>query len=701
MLLIKNLSVRFDSRTVFEQAEYRAYKGKINVIQGESGSGKSTLIQALLFKYACTYQFDGEDLSDLNQKDQAEFIYKHVSAVYQEPLFINDMTVEENIAFIRKLSDCEDDTEKLLDYLGLNPLLKKYPAQLSGGEKTRTALFIALLKNPDILILDEPTASLDAVNQEKVIRLLKLYAKNAIVICSTHDLSLIETDSFISSIHNGKIQFPDVQEENTGHKNSNLSAVGFNEYSWLFRKCLRHHMPGKMCKAVLLISSITVLFISLSLNNVLMVQLKKALNRLSSTELIVYNPLFDNLSYSYSGWEFPFTNEQLEKLSSISGIEKIYPRYDESEAAIYCSSGVFDDIDPEIYEDEAVWPFELIDNSTGESLGSLDYHHSCWYMVYFEDRDYSEDILRITGEEGVYISDDLYRMIPKKTGSTISPGSLMIRFILPVPAYNIAGSAQTMDPDDPDPNNPAVFTDSNIVCGYPLEVTLPVRGIVNHAMGMGLSNTVYIPETLMQRYIAEIRETKNLTDHHTTVNAKLYDAQHELDYTVWQPNGYSVIVDDLAHITDVITDLKRAGFAVDSDYINSKNVLNVKESSRRLAIAISSVIFMIILTAYFIMQYISRESIVKQDEYLKINGFDSEGRTKLYHSLRLRTVLIESSLTVISFIIIARTLSVRGIAAIEIDPVIAAGAVLTVFVLDYAFPSALRKKALHDTVQKY
>lgn len=700
MLSIKNLTVRFGTHTVFEQAEYRAYKGKINIIQGKSGSGKSTLIQALLFRYPCSYQLNGMDLSALNENEQAEFIHEHISSVYQEPLFMDDLTIEDNISFVRKIYNCKDESGRLIEYLGLNDLLKKYPAQLSGGEKTRAALFIALLKTPDVLILDEPTASLDAVNQKKVIHLLKQYARNAIVICSTHDSSLIETDSFSSYISRTKIQQSFARKENEIKDNPDLKKLDFSEYTWVFRKCFRHHIVGKVFRVLLLISSVSALFISLSLNNVLMIQLKKALNRMSSTELIVYNPLFDNMSYSFAGWEFPISGEQMNTLSRISGIEKIYPRYDESAVAISCSSGEFDDIDPSICEDDAIRPYELISGSTGEPLGTISYPHNCWYMVYYEDRDYSEDILKETGEEGVYISDDLYGLIRGHMNKDVQPDSFLIRFILPVPAYNISGSAKTMDPDDPDPSHPTMYTDSNMVCGYPVEVTLPLRGIVNHSMGMGLSNTIYIPESLMQQYISELRETKNIKDHSKVVKAQLYDAEYELEYTVWQPNAYSVIVEDLAHITDVITDLKKAGFGVDSDYFNSKNILNVKESSRNLAIAVSSALFLIILAAYITIQFIRRESILKQDEYLRVNGFDESERKRFYHSQILRFAVTESGAAVILFIIIARILSIGRIAAIGLDPIMITGIVLTVFALDYAFPAALRKKVLHDKLQK-
>lgn len=701
MLSIKNLTVKFGYHTVFSQADYNAYKGKINIIQGKSGSGKSTLIQTLLFKHPCVYKYNDIDLSAMNEAEQEEFLYKHVSTVYQEPLFFEDLTVNENISFIKKVYNCSNEFTRLLNYLGIEKLADKYPAQLSGGERTRTALYIALLKAPDILILDEPTASLDEVNKKKVIRLLELYAQKAIVICSTHDMSLIETDSYNSCICNGKIHSDSVLHGDQKTIKQDRTKVVYREYSQLYKQFFRHHVIKNTCRILLLVSCVVALFISLSLNNVLMVQLKNALNKMSSTELIIYNPLYDNLSYSFAGWEFPVTDEQLEVLATIGGIEEIYPRYDLSSEAITSSNGVFDDIDQGIYEDEAVWPYELTEQATGKKVGSINYHHNCLYMAYNEERDYSEDVIKEFGDAGVFISNDLFRQITGQGTDYNDQKNYFLSFILPVPAYNISGSAKTMDPDDPDPSHPTVFTDSNIICGYPVKVTLPVRGVIDHSMGMGLSNTIYVPEKIMQQYISEIREEKGLNDHHSVVQSKTDNKEYEFEYTLWKPTGYSVIVEDLAHITDVISNLKKAGFAVDSDYINSKNILNVKESTRKMAIIISSVLLIIVLAAYFIIQYIRREQIVRQDEYLRVNGFNEAERNSLNQALMIRHAFIESVLAIVLFYISARILSLKRIAALEIDPFILAGIVLMIIIVDYIFPAVLRKKALYDTVQKY
>jgi len=205
----------------------------------------------------------------------------------------------------------------------------------------------------------------------------------------------------------------------------------------------------------------------------------------------------------------------------------------------------------------------------------------------------------------------------------------------------------------------------------------------------------------MQQYISEIREEKGLNDHHSVVQSKTDNKEYEFEYTLWKPTGYSVIVEDLAHITDVISNLKKAGFAVDSDYINSKNILNVKESTRKMAIIISSVLLIIVLAAYFIIQYIRREQIVRQDEYLRVNGFNEAERNSLNQALMIRHVFIESVLAIVLFYISARILSLKRIAALEIDPFILAGIVLMIIIVDYIFPAVLRKKALYDTVQKY
>ena len=145
-----------------------------NCYQGRSGSGKSTFLKAFQFAYDCIYLYEGERIDTLDEENKQKFIYNHLANVHQIPLFIEGMTIGSHIKQLEKLG-----CKRIPDYeeqLGIKPLENKYPKSLSGGEKTRAAVYLALMRQPEILILDEPTAALDAGYAQIMINILKEYA---------------------------------------------------------------------------------------------------------------------------------------------------------------------------------------------------------------------------------------------------------------------------------------------------------------------------------------------------------------------------------------------------------------------------------------------------------------------------------------------------------------------------------------------
>lgn len=206
MLTVKNLTIQFYQKMILDNAEFYAKDNAMTVIKGKSGIGKSTFLKSLMFEYDCQYEYNGINLMKLNQEERQQFIYDHISFVHQLPLFLSAMNILSHITLYEKMG--KKRNPELEKQLHVNHLLNKFPKQLSGGEKTRVAIYLALLKQPDILILDEPTAALDDKNARCVIDLLLNYAHQGhIVIISSHDQRLIDAGDVICTIENHKIVF--------------------------------------------------------------------------------------------------------------------------------------------------------------------------------------------------------------------------------------------------------------------------------------------------------------------------------------------------------------------------------------------------------------------------------------------------------------------------------------------------------------
>lgn len=144
-------------------------RGEFCVLLGPSGSGKSTLLNiigGIDGADSGDIYIDGEKMSNMNEKRLTLYRRKHLGYIFQMYNLIPNLTVQENIEVGAYLSDKPLEMEELLRTLGLYEHRKKLPNQLSGGQQQRTAIGRAIIKNPDILLCDEPTGNAELVRQK-------------------------------------------------------------------------------------------------------------------------------------------------------------------------------------------------------------------------------------------------------------------------------------------------------------------------------------------------------------------------------------------------------------------------------------------------------------------------------------------------------------------------------------------------------
>ena len=174
--------------------------GEFVAICGASGAGKTTLLNLVsgIDKPTCgTILVFGEELTEKDEDALSDFRCHKVGFVFQAYNLVSTLTVAENIAFpmewTKKTSaEIETRVSELLDSVGLQHRQNHFPAQLSGGEQQRVALARALANDPSLVLADEPTGNLDAVNAQKIIEILQLLKeKRKTIIVSTHDERII------------------------------------------------------------------------------------------------------------------------------------------------------------------------------------------------------------------------------------------------------------------------------------------------------------------------------------------------------------------------------------------------------------------------------------------------------------------------------------------------------------------------------
>ncbi len=151
-------------------------KGQMCVIQGSSGSGKSTLLNCiggLDIIDSGSIQVDGKEISGLKQEALSDYRRDNLGFIFQFYNLVPNLTVRENIQVCEYLSDDPLPMDELLETLGLTEHQNKFPAQLSGGQQQRCAIARALIKNPKLLLCDEPTGALDSKTSQDILILLE------------------------------------------------------------------------------------------------------------------------------------------------------------------------------------------------------------------------------------------------------------------------------------------------------------------------------------------------------------------------------------------------------------------------------------------------------------------------------------------------------------------------------------------------
>lgn len=196
---------------VLRGMSFSVAKGEFCVLLGPSGSGKSTLLNIIggIDGADSGYiSINGDKLEDLGEKKLTQYRRKHLGYVFQQYNLIGNLNVKENIEVGAYLSDNPLDIDELLNTLGLYKHRHKLPNQLSGGQQQRVSIGRAIVKNPDILLCDEPTGALDYVTSKEILKLIEEINqkyKNTIIMV-THNEAIKDMADHVIKLRDGKVR---------------------------------------------------------------------------------------------------------------------------------------------------------------------------------------------------------------------------------------------------------------------------------------------------------------------------------------------------------------------------------------------------------------------------------------------------------------------------------------------------------------
>ena len=193
-----------------DNVSFEIEKGEFVVILGSSGAGKSTLLNILGGMDVATkgeYVLDSKSVTSFKEKDLQEFRRENIGFVFQFYNLLNNLTALENVEIAASLVKTPLDSKEVLNKVGLNDRMYNFPSKLSGGEQQRVSIARAIVKNPKLLLCDEPTGALDSKTGTKIIKLLyELSIKmGTTIIIVTHNSSLAQIGTRLIRIADGKI----------------------------------------------------------------------------------------------------------------------------------------------------------------------------------------------------------------------------------------------------------------------------------------------------------------------------------------------------------------------------------------------------------------------------------------------------------------------------------------------------------------
>ena len=215
MLIAKDIEKSYKTQKVLRGIDLTVNDGEFVSIMGESGSGKSTLLSILAGNMRADrgeVLIDGDRITDMSEGELAKIRRTKLGFVYQSLNLIPTLSCRDNILlpiFLSKLNvrDYEKKLSELCETLGISGLLDKMPENTSGGERQRVAIARAMIHDPKILMLDEPTGSLDSRSTDEVLKLLQKLrdTMGVTVIQVTHSKEAASVGNRIITIRDGQV----------------------------------------------------------------------------------------------------------------------------------------------------------------------------------------------------------------------------------------------------------------------------------------------------------------------------------------------------------------------------------------------------------------------------------------------------------------------------------------------------------------
>ena len=631
MLELKNIKIKYLNKHILSGASFQAPDFGLCAIFGESGSGKSSLLRSILLEEHHFEQYLFHDLPF----DEATFKKDYLASVPQEAILIQSLKLKDHL----KLLSTKQNPTVLIQKLHLSSCLNKYPDQLSGGERKRAALFLALLRNQPILVLDEPTSSQDEDIALEIIEVLQDYAHDHLVIVATHDRRIVDVSETVYEIADHQLHL--IRMKSTDEQCHD--APSHPQISWKQKLSLYLNLKKKRkiyhsLIYILLILSLTLTSFGLS-KLVDSAPADDALDKVYNRDIFVYKQIDEDLQpdYSKNGSEFPFTNEEINGIATIDHVSTVYDNYligqsinsylpEEMNHHLEYVLSIGGDL--ESREITLLDQEQNIIHSNAYPIDGTNMGLPLTVGVYYEELDYTSNIAVETHvEDGIYLSKSFAQQLGIQ--DLTSDEVYYIQMNFSVPQYNAYNDAYILVDEE-------TTIDMCEVRGPTVNMTFPVSGILNQsAMGanVGTATSFFMPYSMMQDIIDQYRATESIDYVSTDAGYVRYDHSYETSARVmhcvpYQANSLIVIADSASHKQAIMDELEHLGYHTSSTIsMNIAAQFANNTESNIFMLAFTALFFVAII--FFIISYLNIKEELSIDTFFQRSGYDKKTITHL------------------------------------------------------------------------
>lgn len=715
MLELSFKNIQFNGKLIINESELKLKAGKLTILCGPSGSGKSTIIHAVMLQneFLARCILNQEELDMQNKLRLKQMIYSHISFATQEPEFINDLTVQDHIDMYLELFNFSMDIAYFKRLLDINSLLNKYPMELSGGERKRLGILLAILRNTEILIFDEPNSALDDRHTDCLNLLLQmLLDNNKSLLITTHDEKIMKKadvlyciDDYNLILEKDKIADTIVEEEKYNENKNNIHII--QKY---IEKTYEHHKLYRKMLTVFAVLCVSFCALSTELNDFFMEQHNFS-SKAVSNELIIYQPDSgaENDGYQYLSEGKEIEKNQVDQIMKLDGVVQVSYRNDidlnnESNVA-----------SPERYETVYYTNQDYELKRAKEYAITATYKDQSHYDVmntsvicstYLDGVDYSSDIMTDFHQDGVYLTPELAECFYQ---NDMDLKDVTLRFHLILPQYTSKGALIVDD-----------AYKITIPVGTRVPVTMKIAGILKeNKMGLpcAFGKVMYMKQSVMQSYVEQYRETQpklfygavkedeNFMEYQRDFYPELTDdiKQHggytrfyTIDYQPWEPSAYTVLVDDASHVSKVIKELASMGFSVYSADFDYHSLSDGTKTMQKLFVWFSVITTLIICAVLILMKYNDREKEVEMNRFFEHLGFQKDEIYQIKrrkYNYRARTVFFDTAIVMACMIGIDLGMKFIGL-GFHIKPFLVAFCIVAL--VEYIIPVVIEKRLCND-----